>query len=108
MTLQEMLPINTAYNINLKINNAKAFGEKLDNDVIFEMDYTSLHKRQALVSDCNTFLRSFFGFFSSNVILESLTTIPSPIPAPHFIGRKSIFSRVTVIKNSVQNQVNTF
>ncbi len=125
MPHQETLPINTEDSISLKMDDAKAFGEKLsgdycfaepfphividnflpenliekvynnfpseklDNDVVFEMGYAGLHKRQVLPSDCNGFLRDFFGFFNSNAIvtlLESLTTIPSLIPDPHFSG----------------------
>ena len=63
--------------------------EKLDNDVIFEIGYAGLHKRQVSPANCNGFIREVFGFFNSTAIvqfLESLTTIPSLIPDPHFVG----------------------
>jgi hypothetical protein len=63
--------------------------EKLQNDVVFEMGYAGLHKRQVAPADCNGFCREVFGFFNSTSIvqfLESLTTIPSLIPDPHFVG----------------------
>ena len=63
--------------------------EKLKNDVVFEMGYAGLHKRQVMPADCNGFCREVFGFFNSAAIvqfLESLTTIPSLIPDPHFVG----------------------
>lgn len=56
--------------------------EKLENDVVFEMGYAGLHKRQVMPADCNGFIREFFGFCNSAAIiklLESLTTIPSLI-----------------------------
>ena len=63
--------------------------EKLDTDVIFEIGYAGLHKRQVSPTNCNGFIREVFGFFNSAAIvqfLESLTTIPSLIPDPHFVG----------------------
>ena len=63
--------------------------EKLKNDVVFDMGYAGLHKRQVMPADCNGFCREVFGFFNSAAIvqfLESLTTIPSLIPDPHFVG----------------------
>jgi 2OG-Fe(II) oxygenase superfamily len=63
--------------------------EKLQNDVMFESGYAGLHKRQVMPADCNGFIRELFGFFNSIAIvqfLESLTTIPSLIPDPHFVG----------------------
>jgi 2OG-Fe(II) oxygenase superfamily len=63
--------------------------EKLKNDVMFESGYAGLHKRQVMPADCNGFIRELFGFFNSVAIvqfLESLTTIPSLIPDPHFVG----------------------
>jgi hypothetical protein len=63
--------------------------EKLKNDVMFESGYAGLHKRQVMPADCNGFIRELFGFFNSIPIvqfLESLTTIPSLIPDPHFVG----------------------
>jgi Rps23 Pro-64 3,4-dihydroxylase Tpa1-like proline 4-hydroxylase len=63
--------------------------EKLKNDVIFEMGYAGLHKRQVMPADCNGFIREVFGFFNSSAItqlLESLTTITGLIPDPHFVG----------------------
>jgi 2OG-Fe(II) oxygenase superfamily len=63
--------------------------EKLDNDVIFEIGYAGLHKRQVNPANCNGFIREVFGFFNSATVvqfLESLTTIPSLIPDPHFVG----------------------
>lgn len=63
--------------------------EKLDNDVTFEIGYAGLHKRQVSPANCNGFIREVFGFFNSSSIvqfLESLTTIPSLIPDPHFVG----------------------
>ena len=63
--------------------------EKLDGDVIFEIGYAGLHKRQVAPENCNGFIREVFGFFNSTPIvqfLESLTTIPSLIPDPHFVG----------------------
>ena len=62
---------------------------KHKNDVMFESGYAGLHKRQVMPTDCNGFTREVFGFFNSTSIvqfLESLTTIPSLIPDPHFIG----------------------
>lgn len=62
---------------------------KLKNDVMFESGYAGLHKRQIMPADCNGYIREVFGFFNSTSIvqlLESLTTIPSLIPDPHFIG----------------------
>ena len=63
--------------------------EKLDQDVVFEMGYAGLHKRQVDPANCNGFCREVFGFFNSTPMvqfLESLTTIPSLIPDPHFVG----------------------
>ena len=63
--------------------------EKLDDDVIFEIGYAGLHKRQVSPANCNGFIREVFGFFNSATFvhyLESLTTIPSLIPDPHFVG----------------------
>ncbi len=63
--------------------------EKLENDVVFDMGYAGLHKRQIMPAECNGFIREVFGFFNSEPIvqfLESLTTIPSLIPDPHFVG----------------------
>ena len=63
--------------------------EKLENDVVFDMGYAGLHKRQIMPAECNRFIREVFGFFNSLPIvqfLESLTTIPSLIPDPHYIG----------------------
>lgn len=62
---------------------------KLENDVMFESGYAGLHKRQVMPADCNGFIREVFGFFNSVPVvefLESLTSIPSLIPDPHFIG----------------------
>ena len=53
------------------------------------MGYAGLHKRQIMPAECNGFIREVFGFFNSVPIvqfLESLTTIPSLIPDPHFVG----------------------
>ena len=63
--------------------------EKLDSDVVFEMGYAGLHKRQVSPANCNGFSKEMFGFFNSLPIiqfLESLTTIPSLISDPHFLG----------------------
>jgi 2OG-Fe(II) oxygenase superfamily len=63
--------------------------ERLGNDVVFEMGYAGLHKRQVAPADCNGFIREVFGFFNSASIaqfLESLTTIPALIPDPYFVG----------------------
>ncbi len=63
--------------------------DKLEGDVVFELGYAGLHKRQVQPADCNGFTREVFGFFNSAPIvqfLESLTTIPSLIPDPHFVG----------------------
>lgn len=63
--------------------------EQLNNDVVFEMGYAGLHKRQVLPADCNGFIREVFGFFNSLPMLqflESMTTIPSLISDPHYIG----------------------
>ena len=63
--------------------------EKLKNDVIFEMGYAGLHKRQVMPADCNGFLREVFAFFNSVPMvkfLESMTTIDSLIPDPHYVG----------------------
>ena len=62
---------------------------KLKNDVMFESGYAGLHKRQVMPADCNGYIREVFGFFNSAPVvefLESLTTIPSLIPDPHFVG----------------------
>lgn len=63
--------------------------EQLGGDVVFELGYAGLHKRQVAPINCNGFIRELFGFFNSVSIvqfLESLTTIPSLIPDPHFTG----------------------
>lgn len=63
--------------------------EKLESDVVFDMGYAGLHKRQIMPADCNGFIREVFGFFNSAAItefLESLTTIPALIADPHYIG----------------------
>jgi hypothetical protein len=63
--------------------------ERLDGDVMFELGYAGLHKRQVQPANCNGFIREVFGFFNSAPVvqfLESLTTIPSLIPDPHFVG----------------------
>ena len=63
--------------------------EKLDGDVVFELGYAGLHKRQVAPANCNGFIREVFGFFNSAPIvqfLESLTTISSLIPDPHYVG----------------------
>ena len=63
--------------------------QKLGNDVVFEMGYAGHHKRQISPADCNGFSREMFGFFNSQPIvqfLESVTTIPSLISDPHFVG----------------------
>ncbi|MES2663162.1 MAG: 2OG-Fe(II) oxygenase [Pseudomonadota bacterium] len=63
--------------------------EKLQDDVIFELGYAGLHKRQVMPANCNGFSREVFSFFNSAAIvqfLQSLTTIPSLIPYPHFMG----------------------
>lgn len=63
--------------------------EKLKNDVVFNLGYAGHHKRQVMPADCNGFTREVFGFFNSVPIikfLESLTTIESLIPDPHFLG----------------------
>ncbi len=63
--------------------------EKLDGDVVFEIGYAGSHKRQIAPENCNGFIREVFGFFNSTPVvqfLESLTTIPSLIPDPHFVG----------------------
>ena len=63
--------------------------EKLKNDVIFEMGYAGLHKRQVMPADCNGFLREVFAFFNSVPMvkfLESMTAIDSLIPDPHYVG----------------------
>lgn len=63
--------------------------EKLKHDVVFDLGYAGLHKRQVMPIDCNGFVRSVFGFFNSVSIiqfLESLTTIPALISDPHYMG----------------------
>jgi 2OG-Fe(II) oxygenase superfamily len=63
--------------------------EKLSNDVVFELGYAGLHKRQVAPADCNGYIREVFGFFNSASIvkfLESLTTISGLIPDPNFVG----------------------
>ena len=63
--------------------------EKLENDVVFEMGYAGLHKRQVDPADCNGFSRQVFALFNSKAMvqfLESLTTIPALIPDPHYVG----------------------
>lgn len=60
-----------------------------EEDVVFDMGYAGLHKRQVAPANCNGFMREVFGFFNSVPVvrfLESLTTIPSLIPDPHFVG----------------------
>lgn len=62
---------------------------ELEGDVVFELGYAGLHKRQVAPINCNGFTREVFGFFNSVPIvqfLESLTAIPSLIPDPHFTG----------------------
>jgi 2OG-Fe(II) oxygenase superfamily len=63
--------------------------EKLKHDVVFDMGYAGLHKRQVMPIDCNGFVRNAFSFFNSVSIiqfLESLTTIPALISDPHYMG----------------------
>ena len=63
--------------------------EKLENDVVFEIGYAGLHKRQVDPADCNGFSRQVFALFNSKAMvqfLESLTTIPALIPDPHYVG----------------------
>jgi Rps23 Pro-64 3,4-dihydroxylase Tpa1-like proline 4-hydroxylase len=63
--------------------------EKLKNDVVFEMGYAGLHKRQVMPADCNGYIREVFGFFNSSAVtqfLESLTTITGLIPDPYYVG----------------------
>jgi 2OG-Fe(II) oxygenase superfamily len=63
--------------------------ERLEEDVVFERGYEGLHKRQVQPVNCNGYIREVFGFFNSTPIvsfLESLTTISSLIPDPHFNG----------------------
>jgi hypothetical protein len=63
--------------------------EKLASDVVFDMGYAGLHKRQIMPADCNGFIREVFGFFNSSAMinfLEGLTTIQSLIPDPHYVG----------------------
>ena len=63
--------------------------EKSDGDVVFELGYAGLHKRQIEPANCNGFIRETFGFFNSIPIvhfLESLTAIQALIPDPHFVG----------------------
>ncbi len=63
--------------------------EKLENDVVFEMGYAGLHKRQVDPADCNGFCRQVFALFNSKAMvqfLESLTSISALIPDPHYVG----------------------
>jgi hypothetical protein len=63
--------------------------ERLEGDVVFDRGYEGLHKRQVQPVNCNGFIREVFGFFNSSAVvhfLETLTTIPSLIPDPHFNG----------------------
>lgn len=63
--------------------------EKLKHDVVFDMGYAGLHKRQVMPIDCSGFVRNAFSFFNSVSIiqfLESLTTIPALISDPHYMG----------------------
>lgn len=63
--------------------------EKLQNDVVFEMGYTGLNKRQVAPADCNGYIREIFGFFNSSPVvqfIESLTTITGLIPDPYYVG----------------------
>lgn len=63
--------------------------ERLEGDFVFELGYEGLHKRQVRPVYCNGFIREVFGFFNSTSIikfLESLTTIQSLIPDPHYEG----------------------
>ena len=50
--------------------------EKLEGDVVFELGYAGLHKRQVEPANCNGFIRETFDFFNSVPtvhFLESLT-----------------------------------
>ncbi len=61
----------------------------LASDRNFEMGYAGLHKRQVLPEECDAPARRMFHFFNSAPILgflEGLTTIPSLIPDPYFVG----------------------
>ena len=84
IVIDNFLPIDF---IDKILNNFPV--EELDQDVIFELGYAGLHKRQVAPENCNGFIREVFGFFNSTSIiqfLESLTTIPSLIPDPHYVG----------------------
>ena len=84
IVIDDFLPIELIDKIYANFPN-----ERLDGDVVFERGYEGLHKRQVEPINCNGFIREVFGFFNSTPIihfLESLTTIPSLIPDPHFIG----------------------
>lgn len=61
----------------------------LASDRTFEMGYAGLHKRQILPEECDAPARRMFHFFNSAPMLgflEGLTTIPSLIPDPYFVG----------------------
>lgn len=61
----------------------------LASDRNFEMGYAGLHKRQILPEECDAPARRMFHFFNSAPMLgflEGLTTIPSLIPDPYFVG----------------------
>ncbi len=63
--------------------------EKMEKDVVFELGFAGMHKRQVAPANCNGFSKEMFGFFNSLPIihfLESLTTIPALISDPHFLG----------------------
>lgn len=63
--------------------------EALRSDRVFDMGYAGQHKRQILPEECDAAARQLFHFFNSQPMLEfleGLTTIPSLIPDPYFIG----------------------
>lgn len=61
----------------------------LRSDRVFDMGYAGQHKRQILPEECDAAARQLFHFFNSQPMLEfleGLTTIPSLIPDPYFLG----------------------
>ena len=84
IVIDDFLPVEF---LNKILNNFPT--EKMKKDVVFELGYAGMHKRQVSPANCNGFSREMFGFFNSLPViqfLESLTTIPALISDPHFLG----------------------
>lgn len=63
--------------------------ERLKSDVVFDMGYAGLHKRQILPAECDDFCRRAFDFFNSQPFvefLEGISSIQGLLPDPHFAG----------------------